>query len=303
MRSTMRSPAPPSSIPLNLPTSRAAYKVSSDAMTEFAALTHPGNRAGENQDSIGWDAERKLWLVADGMGGHASGEVASRLVKETLLAQAPLVGVPAAVLLAHAAVCQESQNIDPQRGMGSTVVTAQIADRTAQIVWVGDSRAYLWRRGQLQRLTRDHSYLEMLRQEENLTETALRNQQGSNVVTQALGMGTPAPSQTSVPLRHGDWIILCSDGVPVELRDSEIAQALAAHSVPKDAADALLAATMAHGGRDNISIIVIPYDGASAWGTRSLVAKFKGHVFEWSAVLAGMILAVAIALIWEKWTK
>jgi protein phosphatase len=272
-------------------------------MTDFAALTHPGNRDGENQDSIGWDKERQLWLVADGMGGHASGEVASRLVKETLLAQAPLVGVPAAVLLAHEAVCQEAQQLDPARGMGSTVVTAQIINRSAQIVWVGDSRAYLWRRGQLQRLTRDHSYLEMLRQEENLSETALRNQQGSNVVTQALGMGTPDPSHIDVPLRHGDWIVLCSDGVPVELRDSEIAQALSQNpSSPKAAADALLRSTMEHGGRDNISIIVIPYDGASARGTWSLPG-FKSRVFEWAAVLAGMVLAAAIALAWKRWTR
>jgi protein phosphatase len=189
--------------------------------------------------------------------------------------------------------------------MGSTVVTTQIINRSAQIVWVGDSRAYLWRRGQLSRLTRDHSYLEMLRTEENLSETALRDQQGSNVVTQALGMGTPDPSSAIVPLRHGDWIILCSDGVPVELRDSEIAQALAAHQAsPKAAADALLAATMAHGGRDNISIIVIPYDGASAWGAwRSLLPGFKGRIFEWTAVLAGMVLAAAIALLWKRWTK
>jgi serine/threonine protein phosphatase PrpC len=272
-------------------------------MTEFAALTHPGNRDGENQDSIGWDTQHQLWFVADGMGGHASGEVASRVVKETLLAQAPLVGVPAAVLLAHEAVCREAQQVDPTRGMGSTVVTAQILNRSAQIVWVGDSRAYLWRGGQLQRLTRDHSYLEMLRQEENLSETALRNQQGSNVVTQALGMGTPDPSQADVPLRHNDWIILCSDGVPVELRDSEIAQTLATQSSPKAAADALLATTMQHGGRDNISIIVIPYDGASARGTWSLLPGFRGRVLEWTAVLAGMILAAAIALLWKRWTK
>jgi PPM family protein phosphatase len=272
-------------------------------MTEFAALTHPGNRDGENQDSIGWDAERQLFFVADGMGGHASGEVASRLVKETLLAQASLVGVSAAVLLAHEAVCRESQHVDPQRGMGSTVVTAQIVNRHAQIVWVGDSRAYLWRKGSLQRLTRDHSYLEMIRQEENLSETALRDQQGSNVVTQALGMGTPDPSQVSVPLHHGDWIILCSDGVPVELRDSEIAKALGGQSSPKEAAEALLAATMAHGGRDNISIIVIPYDGASARGSWNLLPNFRGRIFEWSAVLAGMVLAAAIVLLWKRWTK
>jgi PPM family protein phosphatase len=270
-------------------------------MPEFAALTHPGNRDGENQDAIGWDAERKLWFVADGMGGHASGEVASRLVKETLLAQVPAVGLPAAVLLAHEAISKEAERLDPQRGMGSTVVSAQIISRSALIVWVGDSRAYLWRNGRLQRLTRDHSYLEMLRQEDNLTETALRAQQGANVVTQALGMGTPDPGQISVDLRHGDWIILCSDGVPVELRDQEIAKALAASPMPKQAADALLAATMEHGGRDNISIIVIPYDGPSARGTWRLWPKVNSHLFEWSAVLAGVVLAVAIALAWKHW--
>jgi serine/threonine protein phosphatase PrpC len=270
-------------------------------MAEFAALTHPGNREGENQDSIGWDTSLKLWFVADGMGGHASGEVASRLVKETLLAQVPVVGLPAAVLLAHEAVSREAERMEAQRGMGSTVVSAQIINRAAQIVWVGDSRAYLWRGGRLQRLTRDHSYLEMLREEENMSETALRAQQGANVVTQALGMGTPDPGQVSVDLRRGDWIILCSDGLPVELRDQEIAQTLSAHANPKQAADALLAATMEHGGRDNISIIVIPYDGASARGTWRLWPKLNDRVIEWSAVLAGMVLAAAIALVWKRW--
>ena len=89
----------------------------------------------------------------------------------------------------------------------------------------------------------------------------------------------------------------------LELRDSEIAQNLGAHATPREAADALLAATMAHGGRDNISIIVIPYDGVSARGTWALLPVFRGRVFEWSAVLAGMVLAAAIVLLWKRWTK
>ena len=277
-------------------------------MAEFAALTHPGNRDGENQDSIGWDAGQQLWFVADGMGGHASGEVASRLVKETLLAQAATVGVPAAVLMAHEAVMREAEQRGAQRGMGSTVVTAQITgDRSAQIVWVGDSRAYLWRRGELKRLTRDHSYLELLRAQSDLSETALRDRQGSNVVTQALGMGTPDPSQALVPLRTGDWLILCSDGLAIELRDEEMAQVLARQATPKAAADALFAATMEHGARDNVSIIVIPYEGPSARGTGSLVRTlertFRGRSFEWLAVLVGVVLAAAIALVWKRWIQ
>jgi protein phosphatase len=272
-------------------------------MIEFAAVTHPGNRGGENQDSIGWDTRQRLWLVADGMGGHASGEVASRLVKETLLAKSESVGVPAAVLMAHEAVMRESEERHLQRGMGSTVVTAQITDdHHAHIVWVGDSRAYLWRDGQLQRLTRDHSYLEMLRAEGDLPDTALRDRQGANVVTQALGMGKPEPSQTRVPLRRHDRLILCSDGLPVELRDSEIAQILAKHPTPKAAADALFTATMASGARDNISIIVIPYEGPSARGSWSVASVLRGRTFEWLAILAGVVLAAAIALLFKRWT-
>jgi len=114
-------------------------------------------------------------------------------------------------------------------------------------------------------------------------------------------MGTPDPGEVSVNLRRGDWIILCSDGVPVELRDSEIAQTLSAHTSPKQAADALLASTMEHGGRDNISIIVIPYDGANARGTYKLWPKLNDRLFEWTALLAGVVLAAAIALIWKRW--
>jgi PPM family protein phosphatase len=273
-------------------------------MAEFAALTHPGSRDGENQDSIGWDTQQQFWFVADGMGGHASGEVASRLVKETLLAQSASVGVAAAVLLAHEAVMQEAERRGVQRGMGSTVVTAQFTpSRSAHIVWVGDSRAYLWRGGELQRLTRDHSYLEMLRAESDLSETALRDRQGANVVTQALGMGTPEPGQADVPLRTGDWLILCSDGLPVELRDAEIALTLEKQKTPKAAADALFTATLQHGARDNVSIIVIPYEGPNARGTWNLWPALKGRTFEWLAVLAGVVLAATIALIWKRWIQ
>jgi|ERR1700676_626918 PPM family protein phosphatase len=269
-------------------------------MTEFAAVTDPGRRDGVNQDAIGWDTERQLWFVADGMGGHARGELASRLVKETLLAQVPLVGLAAAILKAHEAIRREASQIDGERGMGSTVVCAQIADRACQVVWVGDSRAYLWRRRELQRLTRDHSFLELLRETENLSETELRNEQGANAVTQALGMDTPEPSETTQDLRAGDWIILCSDGLPVELRDGEIAQTLASSSNPEQATRALLAAAIAKGGRDNISIIIIQYDGGSAMRAVWRLPMFDGRLMEWLAGLTGVLVAVAIAMLMRR---
>ncbi len=259
-------------------------------MTEFGALTHPGGR-DENQDAIGWDAERQLWLVADGMGGHASGQVASRLAKETVLEQAASMSLPAAVIKAHEAIRSAADQDAARHGMGSTVVCAQIVGSDCQVVWVGDSRAYLWRAGSLSRLTRDHSYLEVLRETEHLSDTALRAHPNSSVVLQALGMDTvPQPSEGTTHLRHGDWIILCSDGLPTELRDEEIADTLAGSEDPKGAAQDLLDAAIGRGGRDNISIIVVQYDGQDR----------KGRLFEWLALVGGVVLAVLIVLLWKR---
>jgi PPM family protein phosphatase len=263
---------------------------------EFAALTHPGNRAGENQDNIGCDADGNLWFVADGMGGHAAGEVASLLVKETLLAETASRGMTAAMMRAHEAVLRESQLRDARRGMGSTVVALQLtAARLAHIAWVGDSRAYLWRGGRLQRLTRDHSYLEMLLKFSDLSEAELRGQQGSHVVTQALGMGVPEPSEIKVPLRRGDLIILCSDGLTVAVSDDEIAQTVISHSTPQAAVDALFAATMAHGAQDNVSIIAIAYDGPHA-----VTRVLRSPALRWLAALTGMMLATVIFLLHRR---
>jgi protein phosphatase len=183
----------------------------------FAARTHPGRRGGQNEDSIGWDEANGLWFVADGMGGHASGDVASRIVKETMLGPGLNLPLRAAVRRAHDEVAQAAADNTAHSNMGSTVVAARIADRHAEVAWVGDSRAYLWRGQTLRQLTRDHSYLEVLREQENLSETQLRGHPNKNLVTQTLGIGTPEPSLINEPLRKGDWLLLCSDGLNDEL--------------------------------------------------------------------------------------
>src|SRR5262245_12780411 len=185
----------------------------------FAGRTHPGRRGGQNEDSIGWDEGTGLWFVADGMGGHASGDVASRIVKETLLANAATATLEEDVRKAHAAVAAEADRNAAHSNMGSTVVAMRIASRQAEIVWVGDSRAYLWRDGTLSALTRDHSFLEILREHEHLSEAQLRGHPNKNLVTQTLGIGTPMPSVSTVPLRRRDWLLLCSDGLNDELED------------------------------------------------------------------------------------
>jgi PPM family protein phosphatase len=269
----------------------------------FAARTHPGRRGGQNEDSIGCDEASGLYFVADGMGGHASGDVASRVVKETLLGSALNLPLRAAVMRAHEEVVQAAAENAAHSNMGSTVVAARIADRHAEIAWVGDSRVYLWRGQVLRQLTRDHSYLEVLREHENLSQAQLRTHPNRNLVTQTLGIGSPEPSLITEPLRKGDWLLLCSDGLNDELEDAEIAAILRAHSAPDAAAEALIAAALAHGGHDNVSAVVVEYDGPDGVSSNmadNRVQPQSGHRAESKGktlLIAGIALAATFVIL------
>ena len=267
-------------------------------MTIIAGLTHPGTRPGENEDSIGWDEASSLALVADGLGGHANGQVASALVKDIVLKLAGTLDLRAAVVRAHAAVIEAARQSEQFRDMASTIVAVQIVRRVAQIVWAGDSRAYLWRGGRINRLTRDDTIVEELRTSAGLTETQVRTHSQRSVVTNALGAGDPAPNCSDVPLRRGDWILLCSDGLSGELRDEEIGSTLARAASPGEAASALIAAALNHGGHDNVSAVLLKYDGASK---RNFALSSEGAIAA-LAVLGGVLLALIVGalLFWMR---
>jgi PPM family protein phosphatase len=266
-------------------------------MNEFLAVTHPGAREGDNQDVVGWDAERQLWFVADGMGGYQHGQDASRLVKETLLGQTGTLDLAAAVLKAHEVIREAASHLEGDQRMGSTVVCVQISGEDCRIVWVGDSRAYLWRDESLQRLTRDHSFVEALVESEPLSETQMRNHPNASVVLQTLGMGSPVPSDRSVRLRAGDWIMLCSDGIPLELRDGEIAYILQSSATPQQAAQQLLDGALAKGGRDNTSVIVVQHGTRPLGGLKARLTRLDSAVVGWIAALAGVLLAAAVVVV------
>jgi len=126
-----------------------------------------------------------------------------------------------------AKACSNLRLIRPRKNRFSTIVVAKLADDLAEISWVGDSRAYLWRKRGLSQISRDHSFHELLRAQNILTEEQIRADPRGNLVTQTLGLGDPMPSITEVSLRYGDWILLCSDGLNGELEDSQIAAILA----------------------------------------------------------------------------
>lgn len=228
-------------------------------MIDFAGETHPGTKLDHNEDAIGWLIPRQLWLVADGMGGHASGEIASRIVKETVL-KAGRVGdeaLVALVLKAHDAVLAAA-HADPARsGMGSTLVIARIRNSTCEVAWCGDSRAYLWRGGVLRRITRDHSLLEELIEAGVLSREDSQHDPRQRVLRQALGADSPVPDVEELTVQAGDWIILCSDGLHDSVSDAGIAAVLAASSAPNEASRRLVRTALEHGAEDNVSVVAI----------------------------------------------
>ncbi len=266
-----------------------------EVVVSIAGQTHPGSREGPNEDAIGWDESRALAFIADGMGGHARGDVASQLVRKTLLEESANTSLLACVLKAHESVVQAARDNSAYLSMGSTVVAARVVERQAELAWVGDSRAYLWRASTLQALTRDHSYLEVLRQQQRLSDTQMREHPNKHLVTQTLGLGSPQPSQAQLALHHGDWLVLCSDGLNEELTDAQIAEVLGGHQQPQAASEALVEAALAKGGRDNVSVVVLHYlrpdipvvQGRRRW---SMAGKWP--------IALGMLTALLTGVLW-----
>jgi len=248
-----------------------------------------GAGEGPNEDAIGWDEQRSLAVLADGMGGYASGEVASRLVKETLLASEPDADLAAVVRSAHTLICKASaENPESLGGMGSTVVAFRIADRVARIVWVGDSRAYLWRHNRLRPLTRDHSVAEHLRHAEHLSETQIERHPLRRTVMQALGKELLAPSVTELPLRRGDWLMLCTDGVTGVMADTAITGVLRGARSMTDAAEVLISTALASGSTDDISVVIAEYTGPSKL---RLDWQLTPRAAIWLSIFAGVLVA------------
>ena len=231
-------------------------------MIEFAAETHPGNRYQHNEDSLGWSEDAGVWLVADGMGGHACGDIASRTAKQAVLdalsAGEPASDAPLTDLIsqAHDAVVSEGIRRDAVN-MGSTIAVIRFSGASAEIGWCGDSRVYLWRDGQLVRLTRDHSLLEQLLESGLVQPEEAFGHPQKHVLVQALGITNPppVPAQLKVELASDDMLLMCSDGLHDELRDEDISSLLLANPEPNLAAAALVKRVLAGPARDNVSVV------------------------------------------------
>lgn len=231
----------------------------------YNAKTDVGLVRNNNEDALLISPSLKLWAVADGMGGHASGEVASAVanitIEESIEAGASL---SEAIQRAHKAVLNEATEQPQYRGMGSTIVAVQSSGTQYQVAWVGDSRAYLWTHSQLGRqleqLTTDHSYVQMLYQAGAITAKELNTHPERNVITQCLGsleLSSVNVETVDREWRKGDWLLLCSDGLTDAVGDQAICDILSAHTEIPSAVDALVQAALDNGGRDNVSVLIV----------------------------------------------
>lgn len=252
-------------------------------MTSFRAggVTDVGRARQVNQDMPLLADDQRLWAVADGMGGHQGGEVASELAVTTLrdtygrIGERSVDALLDAAASANAAVNDASHDDPDLRGMGTTLVAiAETEDEELAYISVGDSRIYLLRDGELSRLTVDHSLVEELVREGAITPEEARTHPKRNVVTRAIGIEAfvQVDSATIVPYT-GDRFLLCSDGLFNEVEPEKIASILRRLSEPHDAAAELVRLANENGGRDNITVVVVDVvdDGGRAATASSVV--------------------------------
>lgn len=240
--------------------------------TRVFGLTDVGRRRESNQDSLLVAPERGLYAVADGMGGHAAGEVASHIAIEALSevlrdnaflrdrtdAQTAATRLQEAFVEGNQRICDSVVTRGEWRGMGTTIVALVTLEDRAVIGHVGDSRAYLLRDGNLRRLTNDHSWVSEQVRMGLMTDEEAHRHPMRNIVTRALGnrpaLDVDVNEAEALP---ADVFLLCSDGLNSMLTDDEISATLQAHRQdPEAACHKLIEAANSKGGEDNITVIV-----------------------------------------------
>lgn len=244
-----------------------AFEGSSTGMKFAAAgLTDVGRERDHNEDTFLVDETLGLFLVADGMGGHRAGEVASALARDTVhefvrdsTVSARLDMLDQAIRRANQRVVREGQTNRAHKGMGTTIV-ALITDGDALgIAHAGDSRCYRFREGTLARMTRDHSLIEELGGDDPAVMAALASY--SNVITRALGTAPDTiPDVRRESVQVGDLFLLCSDGLCGPVDDAALQRLIAEGGALDDICRRLIAEANERGGPDNISVVLLRAD-------------------------------------------
>ncbi len=222
--------------------------------------TDTGRQRRDNEDSA--FARAPVFVVADGMGGAQAGEVASKIAIEAFEAGLGGSGSPEERLAVRAReanrqIYDRSRTELGREGMGTTLTAAYLDDGSVAIAHVGDSRAYLFRDGELTRLTQDHSLVDELVRRGKLTEEQAAEHPQRSIITRALGPEPEVEVDTyTFSVRRGDVLLLCSDGLTSMVSEERIGQVLAASESLDEAADRLIQEANDAGGRDNITVVL-----------------------------------------------
>jgi len=228
---------------------------------QYAQITDVGCVRELNEDTLFCNEE--LWLVADGMGGHACGEVASQLAAQTIAEEfSRSKKLPEAIEAAHKRIIDAAKSGNGQFGMGTTVVAVTSDDSEYQVSWVGDSRAYLWdsHRSRLTQLSEDHSLMVRLIKSGLISAEDAKVHPQRHMITQCLG--SVEIEDISVDSQFGKWqagqqILLCSDGLSDDVTEQQMASILQQKVSNQEKLAQLTDAAKKLGGKDNISIVLI----------------------------------------------
>ncbi|HUL85330.1 MAG TPA: Stp1/IreP family PP2C-type Ser/Thr phosphatase [Actinomycetota bacterium] len=285
---------------------------------DAGVATDVGRVREGNEDAFA--IEPPLYAVADGMGGHRGGEVASQLALQTIVERfrAGQGSLADQVQAANRAVYERSATDRKVTGMGTTLTAATVAGDRAHLVHVGDSRAYLLRAGALRQLTEDHTLVNRMLKAGEITEREAAVHPHRNVILRALGQDPDvAIDEQDVGLIEGDRLLLCSDGLTVMVPEDQLQAILEATAgAPQEAAERLVRAANGAGGIDNITVVVldvlegdppvtgdVDHDASAPTDTVSTSeeaaeasAIARRRWFRWGAIAVGVVLAIVVGL-------
>lgn len=278
-------------------------------MFRLLGKTHAGAVREQNEDAFYGSEADGLAVVVDGMGGYAAGEVASDIIVKSLEELKPSAGgLVAALIECHNRILAHAEAHPQSKGMGAAVVLAKLECKQLSVCWAGDSRAYLFNRSTgLKAVSRDHSYVQWLYSQGEITESEARNHPKRNLVTQCLGLKAPQPELITVPWGPQEVLLLCSDGLTDELEDAHIESILSQTVSAGDyteAVEELISAAIAAGGKDNVTVLLAENQSAAdcAPDLAQAESSLSPKSASWLPILAGAgaaVLVVAIGVLWH----
>lgn len=271
------------------------------ALTSFGSRTDIGCLRDHNEDSL--VVTPPLFAVADGMGGHAAGEVASEIAVRVLSELAPEhpdgEALGRAIEEANRAVIQAAREGRGRQGMGTTMTAAMLEGERLVIAQVGDSRAYLLHQGKLQQLTRDHSLMADMIEAGQLTPEEARTHPQRSVITRALGSDAHLhPDIYEINVETGDRLLICSDGLSGMIFDDQIENTLRRVQDPQRCASQLVNEAIAAGGHDNVTVIVADVTGYAEVRRKKLARKTKLSI----ALVLVLFAAIVAGAAWGTQT-